>query len=101
MPLLTEPTDSFAQCHGRWQYVARRMKLGHDRHVVALDVLAIAPTTLDPKRAVGETHPDPGHSDDEEEAGRDGVQGFGAEGPGGDVDPETEREDHTSTPGEH
>jgi hypothetical protein len=77
------------------------MELGHDGHVVTLDMLAVAPPTPDPERPVREADPDPGDADDQEQTRRDRIKRLGTEGPGGDVDPEAEREDHPTAPGSH
>src|SRR5439155_8520452 len=101
VPLLAESADPLTERHGGRQDLSGRMELRHDGHVVTLDVLAIAPPTLDLERPVREADPGPGNADDQEQTGRDRVERLGAEGPGGDVDREAEREDHPTASGKH
>ena len=54
VPLLSKPADPFAQRHRRGQDAAGRIDLGQHGHVVALDVLAIAPPTSHAERAIRE-----------------------------------------------
>jgi hypothetical protein len=64
-------------------------------------MLPVAPATLDPDGPVCESHPDPSDGDGEEEPGRDRIERFRPECPGGQVDPEAEREDEATASGEH
>ena len=67
----------------------------------ALDMLPIAPATLDADGPVRESHPDPRDGDGKQEPGGDRIERFRAECPSGQVDPEAEREDEATASGEH
>jgi hypothetical protein len=77
------------------------MELRHDGDILALDVLPVAPSTSHSKRPVRKTNPDPGDADHQEQTGGDRIERPGPERPGGEVDPEAEREDHPTAPSEH
>ena len=101
MPLLPETADLLDERYTGGHHVSGCKQLGDDRHVIPLDVLAVAPAALHPEGTVGEPHPDPTDSHDEQQPGGDGIQRFRPERPGGQVDPEAEREDEPAAPREH
>ena len=98
-PPLAQPADVLDHDHRGRRHAALVLEHEVDAEIVALQVVAVAGAADEPHRLRREPHPRPREQDGEQEAGRDRVEGFRAERPGGGVRGDAEAKREAALPG--